>query len=112
MVYLKVCCVRPVLSSFPDLKRKFCTGGIVAIYYFGTLLGCFLGGWAGDKYGRIKGIAIGSLWAILGAALQCSAKNVVWMIMARIINGVGTGVLNSVVPVWVNTYMHYTRQLR
>lgn len=66
----------------------------------GTLFGCFLGGWAGDKYGRIKGVAFGAVWAVVGAALQCTAQNVSWMCVARVINGVGTGILNSVVPVW------------
>lgn len=65
------------------------------------MIGCFLGGWAGDKYGRIKGIAFGAAFAIVGAALQCSALNVPWILIARIVNGIGTGILNSVVPVWV-----------
>ncbi|KAK9479790.1 general substrate transporter [Lipomyces japonicus] len=75
-------------------------GGIVAIYYFGTLLGCVLGGWIGDKVGRIKAISFGCLWAIFGAALQCSAQNIAWMCCARLLNGVGTGILNAIVPVW------------
>jgi hypothetical protein len=41
------------------------------------------------------------VWGIVGAALQCSAMNVPWMCMSRLINGVGTGILNAVVPVWV-----------
>ncbi|KAF8537071.1 putative MFS monosaccharide transporter [Trichophaea hybrida] len=84
----------------PQVTNGLLEGGIVAIYYFGTLIGCFLGGWAGDKYGRIKGIAFGAAFAIIGAGLQCSALNVSWMLIARIVNGVGTGILNSVVPVW------------
>ncbi|KAK9473097.1 general substrate transporter [Dipodascopsis tothii] len=75
-------------------------GGIVAIYYFGTLLGSLLGGVLGDRLGRIKSIGIGCVWAIVGAALQCSAHNVAWMCCARIVNGVGTGVLNTIVPVY------------
>ncbi|KAG9562987.1 general substrate transporter, partial [Aureobasidium melanogenum] len=75
-------------------------GGIVAVYYLGTLFGAFLGGWVGDRVGRIRTIALGAIWAILGAALQCSAQNHVWMICARTVNGIGTGVLNAIVPVW------------
>lgn len=52
----------------------------VAVYYLpGTLFGAFLGGWFGDRYGRIKTIALASAWAILGATLQCSAQNANWM---------------------------------
>ncbi|KAK7203517.1 general substrate transporter [Myxozyma melibiosi] len=75
-------------------------GGIVAIYYFGTLLGAVAGGYLGDKLGRVKSIAVGCAWAVLGASLQCSAMNIAWMCCARVINGVGTGILNAVVPVY------------
>ncbi|PFH50092.1 hypothetical protein AMATHDRAFT_145891 [Amanita thiersii Skay4041] len=75
-------------------------GGIVSIYYLGTLLGCLMGGVIGDRIGRIKTMVIGSVWVILGASLQCSAQNIAWMLCARIINGIGTGHLNAIVPVW------------
>lgn len=60
-----------------DALRK---GGIVSVYYLGTLLGCLLGGWVGDAVGRIRTIALGATWAVVGASLQCSAQNHVWMI--------------------------------
>lgn len=69
----------------------------VSVYYLGTLVGCLVGGWVGDKIGRVRTIAFGAAWAILGAALQCSAQNHIWMIFARLINGWGTGVLVSIV---------------
>ncbi|GMG26405.1 unnamed protein product [Ambrosiozyma monospora] len=75
-------------------------GGIVSIYYFGTLCGCLFGGWYSDMFGRIKSIALGALIAIVGAALQGSAKSVSWMCGARFLNGIGTGILNAVVPVY------------
>ena len=67
----------------------------VSVYYLGTLVGCLVGGWVGDKIGRVRTIAFGAGWAIFGAALQCSAQNHIWMIFARLINGWGTGVLVS-----------------
>lgn len=76
-------------------------GGIVAIYYLGTLLGGMLGGYMADAAGRTKAIFFGSLWVILGASLQASAQNITWMMLARVITGCGTGIYNAVVPVWV-----------
>ena len=74
-------------------------GGIVAVYYLpGTLAGAFWGGWLGDRYGRIFTIAFATLWAIVGAALQCSAQNADWMFCARVFNGIGTGILNAITP--------------
>ena len=89
------------------------------MYYLGCLVGCLLGGWIAEKVGRIKVIALGSIWGVVGAALQTSAQNPDWMIcgkysqlirardyaypqsVARLINGIGTGMLNVIVPVWV-----------
>ncbi|KAI9809717.1 MAG: hypothetical protein M1825_000150 [Sarcosagium campestre] len=85
-------------------------GGITSVYYLGTLVGCMLGGWIGEKVGRIKVIALGSVWGIFGASLQTSAMNANWMICARLINGIGTGMLNVIVPVWATeTASHMSR---
>ncbi|GAA5954950.1 hypothetical protein JCM8115_005577 [Rhodotorula mucilaginosa] len=85
-------------------------GGIVSAYYLGTLLGCLLGGWLGDRLGRKKTIWIGCIWITIGAPLQAAAQNVPWMVMARIITGVGTGHLNAIVPVWsAETSGHLSR---
>ncbi|KAI9661343.1 MAG: hypothetical protein M1831_003076 [Alyxoria varia] len=83
-------------------------GGIVSIYYLGTLVGCLLGGWIGEKIGRLKTLWIACIWAIIGAALQTGAQNAAWMICARLINGVGTGILNVIVPVWATETAEHT----
>lgn len=49
--------------------RKAC------VYYLGCLIDCLLGGWIAEKIERIKGMALNSVWAISGAALQISAQN-------------------------------------
>ncbi|KAJ5711214.1 hypothetical protein N7488_005370 [Penicillium malachiteum] len=83
-------------------------GGIVAVYYLGSLFGALFGGWLGDRIGRIKSIAVGTIWAIVGASLQCSAQNHDWMICARFVNGIGTGILNAIVPVWATETAEHT----
>lgn len=85
-------------------------GGIVAIYYAGTFIGGFLGGYIADEAGRIKAIFIACLWTILGAALQCSAQNITWMMLARVITGCGTGILNATVPVWVSELSKHNKR--
>jgi hypothetical protein len=42
-----------------------------------------LGGWIAEKVGRIKVIALGSIWGVFGASLQCSAMNADWMICGK-----------------------------
>lgn len=92
----------------PVVTDSLLQGGIVSVYYLGTLFGCLLGGWVGDKVGRVKTIALGAAWAIVGAALQCSAMNANWMICARAVNGIGTGILNAIVPVWATETAEHT----
>lgn len=82
-------------------------GGIVSVFYLGTLVGCFLGGYVSDRYGRIKSLGFGAVWGIIGAALQCTAMNPSWMIVSRLINGIGTGVLNATVPVYGSELSDY-----
>ncbi|KAI0017562.1 general substrate transporter [Xylariomycetidae sp. FL0641] len=99
--------VDPVTED-PVVTDSLLQGGIVSVYYLGTLGGCLLGGWVGDKIGRIKTIALGAAWAIVGACLQCSAMNHNWMICARAVNGIGTGILNAIVPVWATETAEHT----
>ena len=79
------------------------------MYYLpGTLFGAFLGGWFADRYGRIATIGAGCIWSIIGATLQCSAQNANWMFCARVFNGIGTGILNAVTPVWATETASHT----
>ncbi|KAJ8128808.1 hypothetical protein O1611_g4824 [Lasiodiplodia mahajangana] len=92
----------------PVITNSLLQGGIVSVYYLGTLVGCLLGGWIGDRIGRIKTIALGAGWAIFGASLQSAAMNSNWMIGSRAVNGIGTGILNAVVPVWATETAEHT----
>ncbi|EAU33313.1 conserved hypothetical protein [Aspergillus terreus NIH2624] len=66
-------------------------GGIVSIYYLGCIFGCFGGGWLADRLGRINGLLIGALFALVGGALQAAAQSSDFMLVARVVTGVGTG---------------------
>lgn len=92
----------------PIIYNSLLQGGIVSIYYLGTLIDALFGGWFGDRFGRIKAIACGAAWGIFGACLQGSAQNHVWMICARLINGFGTGILNAIVPVYATETSEHT----
>ncbi|CAN9193915.1 unnamed protein product [Alternaria alternata] len=92
----------------PVVDDTLLQGGIVSVYYLGTLVGCLVGGSIGDRFGRIKTIFVGAAVATVGACLQCSAMNHEWMICARLVNGWGTGILNSIIPVWATETAEHT----
>ena len=73
----------PGPDKSPVIDDGLKQGGIVSIYYVGTLMGCLAGGWFGDRYGRIKTIGLGALWGVIGACLQTSAMNATWMIFGK-----------------------------
>ncbi|KAL2069461.1 hypothetical protein VTL71DRAFT_14140 [Oculimacula yallundae] len=77
-------------------------GGLVAIYYFGAIFGCFVGGRLGDKYGRKKAVVIGSILTLIGAALQAGSQSSNMSLVARVISGLGIGFINSIIPAWVS----------
>ncbi|KAJ5190993.1 uncharacterized protein N7498_009978 [Penicillium cinerascens] len=77
-------------------------GGIVSVYYLGAIFGCFAGGWLADRVGRINGLLAGSLFALVGGALQSAAQNSNFMICARVVTGIGTGALTGITPVLVS----------
>lgn len=64
----------------PVITNSTLQGGIVSVYYLGTLVGALVGGKFGDRYGRIKAIAFGAAWATLGATLQ-------WYVMSKFVQG-------------------------
>lgn len=76
-------------------------------YLPGTLVGCLLGGWFGDKFGRVTTIGWMCVWACATAAIMASAQSSDMMIVARVLNGMGTGILNAVTPVWATETASY-----
>lgn len=56
----------------------------------------------GDKFGRKKGVWLGSLFCMLGAALMSASQNSNMFICARVIAGIGIGFINTIVPPWVS----------
>ncbi|CAL8584397.1 hypothetical protein XPA_010000 [Xanthoria parietina] len=106
--YTRMGFAHPDENGEPIITDSLLQGGIVSVYYLGTLVGALFGGWFGDKFGRIKSIALGAAWAVFGATLQCAAMNHSWMICARLINGFGTGILNAIVPVWATETAEHT----
>ncbi|KAE8355197.1 general substrate transporter [Aspergillus coremiiformis] len=76
------------------------TGGIVASYNGGAILGSILVSYISDPFGRRLVIFIGGLLASLGAALQAGAITVAMLIAGRLIAGLAVGLMSSSIPVY------------
>jgi len=77
-------------------------GGIVSIYYLGAIVGCFAGGWAADRIGRINGLFISAIFALVGGALQCATQSADFILVARVVTGLGTGALTGITTVLIS----------
>lgn len=75
-------------------------GGIVSIYYLGCIVGCFVGGWIADRFGRINSLTGGAIFAMVGGALQSATQSSNFILVARVVTGLGTGCLTAVTPVY------------
>ncbi|KAK8237070.1 general substrate transporter, partial [Phyllosticta capitalensis] len=92
------------LQDFPQMDGNFKDGAIqalvVAIYEIGCLLGSFLIIGYGDKMGRRKSVLAGTVWMLIGTAIQASSTTMGQLIVGRIVTGIGNGMNTSSIPVW------------
>ncbi len=67
----------------------------------GAFFGCIASFTIGDKLGRRKTVWLGLFTNVIGAILQITAFRLPQMIVGRIINGFGMGVISSTCPVFM-----------
>ncbi|KAM0079929.1 hypothetical protein ACKRZS_007908 [Fusarium odoratissimum] len=77
------------------------TGAIVSTYYAGNCIGSLTSGAMMDKWGRKILVMLATLCAIIGTAIQTGSVNVGMMIAGRIIAGLATGSLLTIVPIYI-----------
>ncbi|KAG5975975.1 hypothetical protein E4U55_007518 [Claviceps digitariae] len=74
-------------------------GVIVAIFEVGCFFGSILSAVFGERLGRRWTIGHGCCIAVVGVVLQASSSSRAQMIVARVVSGMGLGIVNSTVPV-------------
>ncbi|KAK8441651.1 hypothetical protein ACI3LY_000038 [Candidozyma auris] len=75
-------------------------GWVIGCYAVGCLVGALCTMYLGDKFGRVKMIFWGCVIIIIGGVLQAAAMNTDFLIVARVISGVGNGLLTATVPLY------------
>ena len=56
--------------------------------------------WITCRFGRINGTLVGALFALVGGALQAATQSSSFILVARVVTGLGTGALTGIVPVY------------
>lgn len=68
-------------------------GAANALFTLGAAVGAILQGFVADWYGRKKGMALAAVLATIGGALSAGSVNIAMIIVVRIIQGIGAGMV-------------------
>ncbi|KAM3086590.1 proliferating cell nuclear antigen [Clarireedia jacksonii] len=93
------------LADFPRIgphSSGFWKGLLTAMIELGALLGALNQGWIADKYSRKYSIIIAVGIFLIGSILQTSACSFDMLVIARLIGGIGIGMLSMVCPVYIS----------
>ncbi|KIM97589.1 hypothetical protein OIDMADRAFT_44281 [Oidiodendron maius Zn] len=75
-------------------------GAANGVFFAGGTLGCILGGWLGDKLGRVNGFRVAATVGIIGAAIQTGAANQAMYLVGRVITGLAAGQTMVAMPTY------------
>lgn len=91
LLYLS--CKLPLLPCFIRANVK--------VFQVGAFFGCVAAFILGDRLGRKNSVWAGLVFNVTGAVLQIAAFNLPQLIVGRLVNGFGMGVISSTCPVYV-----------
>lgn len=77
-----------------------CSDHLIGVNCAGALIGSLCNAWLANKFSRKYTIQIGATILIIGAALCAGSINPTMFIIARIVAGLGIGILTSVIPMY------------
>lgn len=90
----------PTINTALHPENSTLQGAVIALYEVGCLISALSTIYLGDRFGRLKLIFAGCLIMIIGGALQAGSTSIAFLIVARIISGLGNGLLTSTVPLY------------
>lgn len=94
--------IQPTFLDYFDDPSPSATGGIVATFAAGGCVGSLGTAWLADPLGRVWSMRIGAVIAVIGCALQAGAVHLAMLILGRLINGFGAGILIATFPVYAS----------
>jgi hypothetical protein len=93
------------LEEFPRVGGSgagFWKGLLTAMIELGALLGALNQGWIADKISRRYSIVVAVVIFTIGSILQTAAFGYPMLVVARLIGGLGIGMLSMVAPLYIS----------
>jgi MFS family permease len=94
------------LAYFNTVSTSPIIGAINSTFNGGAVFGSLMGGFTMDRFGRKLTIQMGALICLVGAILQCTARNLAMILVGRILTGWAVGLLSMSVPVYQSECAH------
>ncbi|KAA6394973.1 MAG: hypothetical protein EZS28_009497 [Streblomastix strix] len=83
-------------------NSTFIKGFISSALFIGGAVGCLVGGFFSDRFGPKRILIISSAEILICTIITSAFKNIVVLIMFRILAGLGLGAISAVGPVYIN----------
>lgn len=104
-------------KQFPEVSPDapgagFWKGLMTAMIELGALLGALNQGWIADKISRRYSIIVAVVIFTIGSVLQTAAVDYAMLTVARLIGGVGIGMLSMVAPLYISEISTYNLEWR
>lgn len=95
------------LSRFPQVSETspsagFDKGLLTAMIELGALIGAINQGWIADKISRKYSIVVAVIIFTVGSVLQTASMDYAMLVVARLIGGIGIGMLSMVAPLYIS----------
>jgi MFS family permease len=95
------------LSRFPNVSESSSSAGfdkglLTAMIELGAFFGALNQGWVADKISRKYSIVVAVIIFTVGSALQTGSINYAMLVVARLIGGIGIGMLSMVAPLYIS----------
>ncbi|KAG8169992.1 hypothetical protein KVR01_000737 [Diaporthe batatas] len=90
------------LRQFPETLDADVSGITSSCFFLGAFFGAIGAFVLGDRLGRRRTIALGVLCNVVGSVLQALSWYLPQMIVGRLINGFGIGLVSSMSPVYLS----------
>ena len=94
------------LERFPEISESasgsFYKGVLTAMIELGALIGALNQGWIADRFSRKYSIVLAVIVFIIGSTLQTAATDYAMLAAARLVGGLGIGMLSMVIPLYIS----------
>ncbi|CAG8091754.1 unnamed protein product [Penicillium salamii] len=95
------------LTEFPNIDESspgsgFAKGLLTAMIELGAFVGALNQGWIADKISRRYSIIVAVIIFTIGSVLQTASYGYPMLVVARLIGGVGIGMLSMVAPLYIS----------